>query len=132
MIKQLFEKYRNLILYGLIGGSCALLDFIVYSGLCSIIPFLVANVISTHCGIFCSFFLNRKYNFKVEDNTLRRFFSFYTVGLLGLAVSEGLLFLMVNYFGIEKIVSKLITVVAVALLQFVLNKFITFKTKKNG
>lgn len=131
-MKQFFEKYRNLILYGLIGGSCALLDFIVYSGLCSIIPFLVANVISTHCGIFCSFFLNRKYNFKVEDNTLRRFFSFYTVGLLGLAVSEGLLFLMVNYFGIEKIVSKLITVVAVALLQFVLNKFITFKTKKNG
>ncbi len=128
-MKQFFEKYRNLILYGLIGGSCALLDFIVYSGLCSIIPFLVANVISTHCGIFCSFFLNRKYNFKVEDNTLRRFFSFYTVGLLGLAVSEGLLFLMVNYFGIEKIVSKLITVVAVALLQFV---FITFKTKKNG
>lgn len=119
-------------MYGLIGGSCALLDFIVYSGLCSIIPFLVANVISTHCGIFCSFFMNRKYNFKVEDNTLRRFFSFYTVGLLGLAVSEGLLFLMVNYFGIEKIVSKLITVVAVALLQFVLNKFITFKTKKNG
>lgn len=132
MRKQFFEKYRNLILYGLIGGSCALLDFIVYSGLCSIIPFLVANVISTHCGIFCSFFLNRKYNFKVEDNTLRRFFSFYTVGLLGLAVSEGLLFLMVNYFGIEKIVSKLITVVVVALLQFVLNKFITFKTKKNG
>lgn len=131
-MKQFFEKYRNLILYGLIGGSCALLDFIVYSGLCSIIPFLVANVISTHCGIFSSFFLNRKYNFKVEDNTLRRFFSFYTVGLLGLAVSEGLLFLMVNYFGIEKIVSKLITVVAVALLQFVLNKFITFKTKKNG
>lgn len=132
MIKLLVQKYRNLILYGLIGGTCALLDFIVYSGLCNLISFLVANVISTHCGIFCSFFLNRKYNFKVEDNTLRRFFSFYTVGLLGLAVSEGLLFLMVNYFGIEKIVSKLITVVAVALLQFVLNKFITFKTKKNG
>jgi len=132
MIKRLFQKYRNLILYGLIGGTCAMLDFIVYSGLCNIIPFLVANVISTHCGIFCSFFLNRKYNFKVEDNMLRRFFSFYAVGLLGLAISEGLLSLLVNGFSIEKLVAKAITIFVVALLQFILNKFITFKVQSNG
>lgn len=132
MIKQIFQKNRNLILYGVIGGFCALLDFGIYSALCFCMPFLVANIISTHCGIFCSFCLNRKYNFKVEDKTFRRFLIFYAIGLLGLAVSEILLDLMVNRFGVEKLIAKLVTIVVVALLQFVLNKFITFKTKQNG
>lgn len=132
MIVALFQKYRNLILYGLIGGTCAFLDFIVYSGLCTVMPFLVANIISTHCGIFCSFYLNRKYNFKVEDSILKRFLLFYSVGVLGLAFSEFLLDLMVNHFNVEKLVAKLVTIIVVALLQFIMNKFITFKTTHNG
>ena len=132
MIKELFIKYRDLIIYGIIGGFCAILDFIVYSALCFVLPFLVVNIISTHCGIFCSFYLNRKYNFKVEDKTFRRFLIFYAVGLSGLAVSEILLGFMVNKIGVEKLIAKLLTIVVVALLQFVLNKFITFKTKSDG
>lgn len=132
MIRFFIEKYRNLILYGLIGGFCAFLDFIVYSSLCIIIPFLFANIISTHCGIFCSFFLNRKYNFKVEDRALTRFFSFYCIGLLGLAISEGLLYLMVRTMGLNEIAAKLITIFLVALFQFIMNKCITFRKTSHG
>lgn len=132
MIKQIFYKYRNLILYGLIGGTCAFLDFIVYSGLCSLIPFLIANILSTHCGIFCSFFFNRKYNFKVEDRALTRFFSFYCIGLLGLAISEGLLYLLVRTMGMDEIAAKLITIFLVALFQFIMNKCITFRKTFHG
>ena len=91
-IKQLYYKYRNFILYGIIGGFCATLDFVIYSGLCYVnMNHLWANIISTHCGIFCSFLLNRSYNFKVKDKTGLRFLSFYIIGLIGLALSEGLL-----------------------------------------
>ena len=58
---QLYHRFRELILYGIIGGSCATLDFIIYTLLSMVIPYLAANVISVHCGIFCSFFLNRPY-----------------------------------------------------------------------
>ena len=128
-IGKLYNRFRNLILYGFIGGFCAALDFAIYTLLCyfDIMPYLWANVISIHVGIFTSFILNRQINFKVKNKTVLRFVSFYTVGLVGLGISELLLFLMVTIGGMNELVCKLISIVVVALIQFGLNKYITFK-----
>lgn len=128
-LRALYARFRNLILYGIIGSFCAGLDFLVYSALChfDVMPYLWANVISIHCGIFCSFFLNRSLNFKVKDRATQRFLSFYAVGLTGLAISEGMLYLMVTIAGWNELFCKLLSIVVVALIQFVLNKFITFR-----
>lgn len=132
IMKELFYKFRELILYGIIGGFCAALDFGVYTVLGYIIPFLIANIISVHCGIICSFFLNRNLNFKVKDKTQKRFMSFYLVGLSGLGVSELLLWIFSTQLGLNHLSVKLVTVIIVALYQYFLNKFITFKTSNNG
>lgn len=128
-IIALFNRFRNLILYGIIGGFCAALDFIVYTLLCyfEVLPYLWANVISTHVGIFTSFLLNRSYNFKVKDKTPQRFLSFYAVGLTGLGLSSFMLWLMVDKAQWNELVCKLITIIVVSLFQFVLNKYVTFK-----
>ena len=133
-IIELFQRFRNLILYGIIGGFCAALDFGIYSLLCrfEVLPYLWANAISTHIGIFTSFFLNRSLNFKVKDRTPQRFLSFYAVGLTGLGMSSLMLWLMVENAGWNELVCKLITIVVVSLMQFLLNKYITFKNHKNG
>lgn len=129
---QLFYRFRNLILYGIIGGFCAALDFGIYTLLChfDVLPYLWANVISTHVGIFTSFFLNRSLNFKVKDKTPQRFLSFYAVGLTGLGMSSFMLWLMVDKAGWNELVCKLITIVFVSLMQFCLNKYITFKKQQ--
>lgn len=133
IIITLYSRFRNLILYGIIGGFCASLDFAIYTLLChyDLVPFLWANVISIHTGIICSFILNRTFNFKIKDKTPQRFLSFYVVGLVGLAISEGMLYVMVTLGGWNELVCKLISIVIVALIQFVLNKYITFNTKKS-
>ena len=131
-IISLYNRFRNLILYGLIGGFCAALDFGVYTFLCrfEVLPYLWANVISTHIGIFTSFTLNRSYNFKVKDKTPQRFLSFYAVGLTDLGLSSLMLWLMVDKMQWNELVCKLITIAFVSLVQFVLNKFVTFKQSK--
>lgn len=126
-LKKIIKRYQNFLLYAIIGGFCAALDFAVYSVLCFILPYLWANVISTHCGIFCSFLLNRQFNFKVKNKTVIRFLSFYIVGLIGLGISSLLLYLLVDIASLNEIVCKLLTIVLVAIIQFILNKFITFK-----
>ena len=131
-VKELYNKFRELILYGIIGGFCAGLDFVVYNLLGMVIPYLWANVISVHCGIFTSFFLNRQYNFKDKDKTSKRFKLFYLIGLSGLAVSELLIYILSERMGMEYRLSKIITIFVAALLQFLLNKFITFKKTNNG
>ena len=132
LIHNLWSRFRELILYGLIGGFCAALDFGVYTMLGLWIPYLWANVLSVHCGIFTSFFLNRSLNFKVKDKAAQRFTIFYLVGLSGLALSEGLIWLLASQFAWNPILAKLLTVFVVALYQFLLNKFITFKKSNNG
>ena len=127
MIKEFYSRYRELILYGIIGCFCAALDFGIYTFLGLWIPYLWANVISVHVGIVCSFLLNRQYNFKVKDCPAKRFAIFYLVGIIGLGLSEILIYLMAKKMGMDYIVAKLLTIVVVALCQFLVNKFITFK-----
>ena len=134
MVKGLYFRFRNLILYGIIGGFCAALDFGVYTALCQfgIMPYLWANIISIHVGIITSFVLNRSINFKVKDKATKRFLSFYAVGLTGLGISELMLYLMVTLGGMNELLCKLISIVVVALIQFVLNKYITFKKQTSN
>jgi putative flippase GtrA len=130
VICNLLHRYRQLITYGIIGCCCAGLDFLTYVLLmqagCSA---YVANVISVHVGIIASFFLNRHFTFRVKNKTAVRFLSFYLVGLTGLAISTGMLFLMIERLMISPTVSKIATIVVVALIQFILNKYISFKQK---
>jgi putative flippase GtrA len=127
---NLFRKYRLFLLYAIIGGVSASLDFAIFTVLTRFgaINYLIANVISTNCGILNSFLCNRHFNFKVKDKTLRRFLIFYSVGLLGLLVSSIFLWILIEKLSINTLVSKAITIVIITILQFSLNKFITFKT----
>lgn len=133
-IIAIYNRFRNLILYGIIGGFCAALDFGIFTLLCyfEALPYLWANVVSTHLGIFTSFLLNRSFNFKVKDKIPQRFLSFYAVGLTGLGLSSLMLWLMVDKMKWDELVCKLITIAVVSLVQFVLNKFVTFKQKTNN
>jgi putative flippase GtrA len=134
-MKKLYDlllSNKQLIKYGIIGCFCVGLDFLVYLFLVQIVKmsYLYANVISVHCGIFASFFLNRHFTFKVKNKTLLRFLSFYVIGLIGLGISSGLLILLVEKIGLNELVSKAFTVIGVAIIQFMLNKYISFRNEK--
>lgn len=130
-LKALYCRFRHIILYGAIGSLCSALDFSIFSLLCLLqgLPYLWANIFSTHVGIFASFWLNRSYNFKMKDKTPIRFLSFYAVGLIGLGLSSLCLWLMVDTAKWNELLCKLITIVLVAFTQFILNKYITFRKK---
>lgn len=82
-IKQLYSKFRNLILYGIIGCCSSGLDFVLYTIFVQIfgLYYILSNCISVLCGITTSFILNRNINFRVKDKTEKRFAIFLTVGL---------------------------------------------------
>jgi putative flippase GtrA len=125
---RLYTKYRNFILYGLIGGLCTLVDIGVYYLLGHTnLHYLLANIISYNCGIIASFFLNRRYNFKVKDRAVRRFISFYLISMSGMVACEGILWLLVDGFGLNSLLSKIIATVLVGLAQFLYVRRFTFK-----
>jgi putative flippase GtrA len=125
-------RYKQLIKYGIIGCFCSGLDFVVYLLLTQVfhIPYLHANIWGIHCGIFTSFFLNRHFTFHIKNKTSFRFISFYLVGLTGLLISSGLLHLCIEKMQLHELIAKVITIFAVALVQFLLNKYISFRHEK--
>ncbi|MBO4489576.1 MAG: GtrA family protein [Bacteroidales bacterium] len=127
-ILHIFKKYRNFILYCLIGVLNTGVDFGVFALLDHVgLYYIVAHIISYHCGIICSFILNRQYNFKVQDKPVQRFFSFYSASLVALAASAGLLYLFVSVCGMHHLLGKLIATAIIVVCQFLFVKHFTFK-----
>lgn len=133
IVKKLYSKFRNLILYGIIGCCSSGLDFLLYTLFVSVFgwQYILSNCISVLAGITTSFTLNRNYNFKIKDKTKKRFSIFLTVGLCGMVLSNIILYCCIDIIGINKIVSKLLSIVLVVFFQFLFNKYVTFKPAKN-
>ncbi len=129
---KFYHKFRNLILYGIIGCFTAALDFVVFTVLSRYVGiyYLLANCISVLVGITTSFVLNRSYNFRVKDKVKRRFAIFLTVGLCGLCLSNLILWLGIDYMHLDEIITKLASIILVVGFQFMLNKFVTFKKEE--
>ena len=134
LIKTLYQKFHHLILYGIIGSFSSGLDFAIYTVLVQVlgVHYILANCISVVAGISTSFILNRNYNFKVKDKTGRRFGIFLCVGFTGLLLSNLILYTCINTFALNKIVSKLLSIVLVVFFQFLVNKYFTFKPNEHG
>lgn len=92
--------------------------------------YLLANIISSSLAVVHNFMLNSYFTFKVNDKKWKRFASFYLIALVGMGVSSGLLALMIDGFHMESMVSKAISVLVVAVIQYFVNKRLTFGQHK--
>jgi putative flippase GtrA len=74
-----------------------------------------------------SFFLNRSYTFKVKDKIFIRMFKFFSVAFVGYISSVALLYILIDVMHMNEIAAKFLTLFFVLLIQYTLNKKITFK-----
>jgi putative flippase GtrA len=131
-VQDNFYRYKYFILYGVIGVVSALLDFVVFNRMVALTEcsYIVANIVSVHCGVISSFTLNRQFNFKVKDQPIKRFFTFYIVAMIGLLISSIILVQLIEKVGLDTKPAKAIAILIAAVFQFTLNKTITFKRKE--
>jgi putative flippase GtrA len=120
---------RQFIAYCLIGASGATLDFLVYSLLLreTRLHYEVANAVGYASGTVLSFFLNAHFNFKTRNWLAMRFVLFCGVAFLGWAISAGILYATVDWLMWNKYLAKLATIAVVVLLQYNLNRLISFR-----
>jgi putative flippase GtrA len=128
-VKATLLRNRQFILYCIIGVSGVTLDFLVYSILVrtGALQYQAANALGYTSGTILSFFLNARFNFKVQDRIAVRLLSFCLVAFLGWAASAGTLYLLVNRAGFDKYLSKLAALTIVVMLQYNLNRLISFR-----
>lgn len=128
---QMLYRYREFVVYCLIGGSGVVVDFTAFGLLntgCHL-HYQVANFLSFSVANLSNFLLNAYFNFKVKDRLLIRFLSFYGVGLFSWFLGAGFLYALFEKCGLHVLISKAIALVAVTAIQFILNKLVTFRKR---
>lgn len=129
---SIFVKHKKLIrelfLYGVFGLFSASMDTLsFYYFQKTSLPLLVSNFASVNIGICISFLLNTFINFKKVDNVSKRAIRFWTIGYIGLLLSTLFMWIGISVIDGNKMGVKICSVVVVAMVQYFLNKSITYK-----
>lgn len=132
-MKQLYEKFKELIDYMLFGAGAMLLNFGIFFLLSTIIGlhYMIANIVAIACAIIFSFFGNKKYVFKKRSATkgsaLREFMLFVTFRAGFILIEMVSLYTLVSIVQLGENSSKLLIEICISIGNFLLSKFVIFK-----
>ena len=125
------EDFVQLVKYVLIGVLGLVVDFGIYTILTHFkMNVEIANIISSTCGIINNFLWNSYTNFKVHDRMILRFISYFIVGQITTVFTTISLFVFVTKLGYPHLIVKVIATFMATLIQFVINKVVTFRKAK--
>ncbi|NDV69482.1 GtrA family protein [Dysgonomonas sp. 25] len=147
------KAVRELIKYGIVGGIGLVVDmgayfllvkqFEVHYPISSFVielfgadksprmmDILISSIIGQSLGVINNFILNSIFTFKVTDKKIRRFFSFAGIAAIGMVISSFLLTIFIEGLGLSEMLAKGLAIIIVAMIQFLINKHVTFKQKE--
>jgi putative flippase GtrA len=127
---KLLMGHGGLIPYIFIGGIALLVELGSFFALAKFdSPVVFGNFAAMTLGMFTSFGLNCRYNFKVNDRLMARFASFAAVTALSYILSTLLLVALIDGVGFAAFAAKVVTLPVVLAVQFTLNRRLTFASR---
>ena len=135
-IRELLEKYWELISYAFWGVMTTLVNYVVYF-VCTKaigIDYLIANVIAWFVAVVFAFWVNKVYvvrSYQKDAKTMvREFGTFVSARILSGILETGMLALFVEAMHFNDSVIKIIASVLVVIINYVLSKLIIFKKQE--
>lgn len=128
--------------FGIVGATNTILSYVLYVLTIFVLKpfelewdFVPANLISFFLSVLWSFYWNNKYVFTVEEGKKRNwawalFKTYLSYAFTGILLTNLLSTLWIKVLGINELIAPLINLVISVPLNFIINKFWAFKTKK--
>jgi len=127
--KDFFQGIR----FALVGFMNTAVDWIVFAILSQFnIITSVAKAISFTCGLLNSFFVNRKFTFRVKGFSKRQVIGFFAVEGVMFALHLLVITFCVATFKIDRVFCNMIATIVCLPVSFLGQKFITFKDTNNN
>ena len=138
-----FETFMQFIKFGIVGLSNTAISYILYVtgllifqrlGLFPQIDYIISSVIGFVLSVLWSFYWNNRMVFKLSDGQERSWWkslvkTYISYSFTGLFLSNVLLVIWVQVCQISEMVAPLINLLVSVPLNFLINKFWTFKGK---
>lgn len=132
-MKELFQKYRELISYVFFGGMTTVVNYIIYflcTRGCRIDP-LGSNVLAWIGAVIFAYVVNKLYVFQSKswerDLLIREIWQFVSARLASLGLEELMLFVFVHVLGVNDLIVKVGAAVVVVIANYFFSKLIIFK-----
>lgn len=139
-----WNVFMQFVKFGIVGLSNTIISYLIYLAALFILQklqlfrsfdYLVAQVVSFLLSVLWSFFLNNKYVFIGQKNQKRNvalalFKTYISYAFTGLFLNSLLSIFWVEVLQISKIIAPFINLLISVPLNFVMNKFWTFKEKE--
>ena len=140
-MKELYNKYKEIINYVIVGGLTTVVSLAVYYALVltvlnpdNPVQLQIANVISWIAAVTFAYFTNRRFVFesktKGEEQT-KEVIRFYSARLGTLLMDMGIMFVGKTVLHINDKIVKLFVQVVVMVANYVISKLLVFKKSKN-
>jgi len=129
---NLFNKYKKFIKFCFVGALNTIITIGVYYLLifCGV-HYLISNIIGYFAGMANSYLLNNSWVFRdLSKKHILKVTKFLLINVIVLLLSEGLLYLFVDLFGIGKYIAIILVVPITTIINYVLyNYFVFWKNK---
>ena len=135
---KIYKKYEELINYLIIGILTTVVSLATYYLLTLTILdaenkvyLQIANIISWLASVTFAYFTNRKYVFKVKNKSnIKECLNFYISIISTLLIDMIIMYIFVSILKFDNKIVKLIAQVVIIILNYILSKFIVFKSSK--
>ena len=128
-MKKIKELVKNKLLvqiikFVIVGGIATIIDWVIYYILYNYFNMepLLANIISYAISTVYNYLASVKYVFDVKERNKKTFIIFITFSLIGLGLSELLLYMMINKLMLNKMISKILSTIIVMIFNFTTRK----------
>lgn len=126
LIEQLFK-------FGIVGVICFLIDYLLMIGLTEVggLNYLVSSGISFSVSVIVNYILSIKFVFSVGNKrTILEFVLFIVFSVIGLLLTEILMWSFVDKIGIHYMISKIVVTLIVMIYNFVTRKLFLEKKER--
>lgn len=134
-IQRIYQKYNELIMYGIVGCCTMIVALISYYILANPLDiyYQIANVISWGLAVAFAYVTNKKFVFKsqYEDlaGTVKEIISFVSSRVISLLAEIISMYIFVQICGLDDNVVKLMNQILVIVLNYILSKFWVFNKR---
>lgn len=134
-IQRMYQKYNELIMYGIVGCCTMIVALISYYILANPlnIYYQIANVISWGLAVAFAYVTNKKFVFKSQyenfASTVKEIISFVSSRIISLLAEIISMYFFVQICSLDDNVVKLMNQILVIVLNYILSKFWVFNKK---
>ena len=134
---ELYKKYSEIINYLIVGVLTTLVSIVIYAVFTKLfhVNYMISNIISWICSVSFAYITNKKFVFKSKCDSNKKLlieiYQFFKYRIFSLVIDVFLMYLFVEVFNIDDMISKVIVQFIVIVLNYVFSKLFVFNKNES-